>query len=405
MESDLKVQSIEKFDLKDQRVFIRADLNVPIFQGRVLSSYRIQCALPTIRYALDQGARVILASHLGRPKGIEPELSLAPVAEKMSEILDVDVYFMEEIISDAPQVIAPLLKKNQLICLENLRFHKGEQNNDFTIARKLAEDIDVYINDAFGVCHRNHMSLSALPQQVEKKGYGFLIQKEFEFLDRIKTNPESPFVTVLGGAKVKDKFALILNLLDRSHKLVVGGAMAFVFLKAQGYSMGDSPVEMEAVNLAKDLIKRTQWRKKELILPCDHLIVPEIQKTNVCRVTPSAHIPEGWKAVDIGPKSIELFSQAFESAKTIFWNGPMGLFEIETYSQGTKKIAEAIGRQDAFRVVGGGDSVRAALQYGYEDNFDHVSTGGGASLSYIQDLPLPGINSLLSKKSQQEAQV
>ena len=404
MKYSLKNQLIENFDLKDQKVFIRADLNVPIFQGKVSNSYRIECALPTIRYALDQGARVILASHLGRPKGIEPELSLAPVAEKLSEILDVDVYFMEELVSDAPQVIAPLLKKNGLILLENLRFHPGEQQNDSKIAQQLAQDIDIYINDAFGVCHRKHMSLSALPQQMNRKGYGFLIQREFEFLNQIKSHSKNPFVTVLGGSKVKDKFDLILNLLDRSDKLVVGGAMAYVFLKAQGYATGDTPVEIEAVHLAQDIIKRMKWRKKELFLPWDHLIVPEIQKTNACRVTSDAHIPKGWKAVDIGPQTIEQFSKAFDSAKTIFWNGPMGLFEIENYSQGTRQIAQAIGKQDAFCVVGGGDSARAVLQYGYESHFDHVSTGGGASLAYIQDRPLPGIKSLVLRRTQ-EAQV
>lgn len=401
MKSYLNVKSIEDFDLKDQKVFIRADLNVPLFQGKVSNTYRIQCALPTIRYALDQGARVMVSSHLGRPKGIEPDLSLAPVAEELSQNLDVDVYFMEDMISDAPQVLAPLLKKNQLICLENLRFNEGELNNDFKIARQLKKDIDIYINDAFGVSHRDHMSLSALPQQIENKGYGFLIQKEFEFLDRLKENPEQPFVTVLGGAKVKDKFDLILNLLDRSQKLVVGGAMAYVFLRAQGYCLGDTPVEKEAINLAKDIMKRIKLRKKEIFLPCDHLIVPEIHKTSACRVTRDAHIPAGWKAVDIGPQSIELFSQVFDSAKTIFWNGPMGLFEIEAYSQGTRKIAEAIGKQEAFRVVGGGDSARAVLQYGYESNFDHVSTGGGASLAYIQDRSLPGIKSLIPHRVQE----
>ena len=383
---------IEDFDLKDKKVFIRADLNVPVVDGKVKNSYRIMNALATIRYALDQDAKVILASHLGRPNGVEPSLSLSPVAQTLSEILDLDVFFIEELVSDVPSVISPSLKKNQLIMLENLRFYPGEIENNEQLAKELAKDIDIYINDAFGVCHREHMSLHALPKNVKQKGIGFLIQKEMEQLDQIKNNPLRPFVVVLGGSKVRDKFDTILSLIDYVDGLVIGGAMAYVFLKVKGYRTGDTFVDTPSISLAKELIERIQERKKKLYLPVDHVVVPEIQKTNYAKVTADANIPDNWKAVDIGPQTISFFSKAFQGAQTIFWNGPMGIFEIEPYSKGTVAIADEIAkRREAFRVVGGGDSVRAVFQCGAEKEFNHVSTGGGASLVYIQGKTLPGI--------------
>ena len=392
------ISHIEDFELKDQNVFIRADLNVPISQGKIINSYRIMKALPTIQYALDQSARVILTSHLGRPNGKNSQLSLSPVAEMLSELLDNDVFFVEELLSDVPAVISPLLKQNQLIFLENLRFHPGELSNDFHLAQKLSKNIDIYINDAFGVCHRKHMSLSALPNQIQKKGWGYLIQKEMEFLNCIKNKPKRPFIAVLGGAKVKDKFDLILSLIDQVDVLVIGGAMAYVFLKAQGFSLGKTFVDMESLSLARELIQRTELRGKKLFLPKDHLIVPDIKKPHLCKTTLDENISEGSIGVDIGPKTVQYFESAFTTAQTIFWNGPMGMFEKTAYSQGTKKLAQAIGRQKAFCVVGGGDSARAVLQYGFEDQFDHVSTGGGAALTYIQGKCLPGIESLRMNK-------
>ena len=392
------ISHIEDFDLKDQNVFIRADLNVPISQGKVTNSYRIMKALPTIRYALDQSARVILASHLGRPNGKNSQLSLSPVAEMLSELLDIDVFFVEELLSDVPAVISPLLKKNQLIFLENLRFHPGEQFNDFHLAQKISKNVDIYINDAFGVCHRKHMSLSALPLQIQKKGWGCLIQKEMEFLDCIKNNPKRPFTAILGGAKVKDKFDLILSLIDQVDTLVIGGAMAYVFLKAQGFSLGKTFVDMESLSLARELIQRAELRGKKLFLPKDHLIVPDLKKPHLSKTTSDENISEGFIGVDIGPKTVQHFESAFTTAQTIFWNGPMGMFEKTAYGQGTKKLAQAIGRQKAFCVVGGGDSARAVLQYGFDDQFDHVSTGGGAALAYIQGKYLPGIESLRMDK-------
>ena len=393
------ISHIEDFDLKDQRVFIRADLNVPIKDSKVADDYRIKNALPTIQYALDQGAKVILASHLGRPEKPEAKWSLAPVADTLSEILDIDVFFAPELLSDVPLAVSPSLKKNQLILLENLRFHPGEKSNDIKLAKELAKNVDIYVNDAFGVCHRKHASLSALPESISNKCVGYLIQKEMRMLDRIRNNPVRPLTVALGGAKVQDKFNVVLNLIDHIDHLVVGGAMAYAFLKAKGYLLGHTKATAEDVSLAKELIERMNMKKKNLYLPLDHIVVPNIHRVDLVKTTSSAHVPDSCYAVDIGPQTCRYFSKAFEAAKTIFWNGPMGLFEMTEYAKGTQIVAENIGKcQSAFRVVGGGDSARAVFHFSLEKSFEHVSTGGGASLAYIQSGDLPGLQSLESHK-------
>ena len=395
----MSLKTIEDFNLENQQVFIRTDLNVPIKDGKVADPHRIIKALPTIRYALDKKAKVILASHLGRPEGEEPRLSLSPVAAFLSEVLDVDVFFEEKLLSDVPSVVSHSLKQNQIILLENLRFHQGEVDNDKLFASELSKNIDIYINDAFGVCHRKHASLSALPQRIEKKGIGYLIQKEMEQLDRIRMNPESPFVLVLGGSKVKDKFQLILNLIDQADHLVIGGELAYVFLKALGHKLGKTRIEFEFISLAKDLIQRIKMRKKHLYLPVDHVASPVPQKENLSYESSGPNLKEDSYALDIGPKTRLIFSNVFKKAKTIFWNGPMGMFELPAYSKGTYEIAKSIGGEhQAFRVAGGGDSARAASQFSLEESFDHISTGGGASLCYIQGLSLPALKALEEKK-------
>ena len=390
-----KFATIEDFDIQGKRVFIRADLNVPIKEGRVANTHRITNALPTIRYALDKKAKVILASHLGRPQGKDSALSLAPVGEVLSEILDVDVFFAEEMLSDVPEVISPSLKQNQLVLLENLRFHEGESSNDKILAQKLAKHIDIYVNDAFGVCHRNHMSLSALPLAVQEKGIGYLVQEELEMLHKVRENPDRPFALVLGGAKVKDKFEMILKMIDHVDHFIIGGAMSYVFLKAQEHSLGSTKVENESVDLAKELIDRMKFRNKRLHLPLDHVIVPDMQRVDLAENTSGVSVKDSWKAVDIGPKTREYFGETLKRVKTIFWNGPMGIFEIPAYSMGTKSIIESMGQcSQAFRVAGGGDSARAVFHFQLQNHLDYISTGGGASLAYIYGGSLPGLESL-----------
>ena len=391
--------SIEDFNLKDKKVFIRADLNAPIKQGVIQSPHRIINALPTIRCALDQKAKIILASHLGRPQGRQPALSLAPVAEKLGELLDIDVLFAENTISDVPALLASSLKENRLILLENLRFQSGEKSNDEDLARKLAQDIDIYINDAFGVCHRKHASLCALPEKIEKRGIGFLIKKEMEFLDQIRNNPQCPFTAVLGGAKVQDKMGLILSLIDNVDSMVVGGPMAYVFLKSQGADLGATPVDESLISKAGELIERFKARNKKIYLPIDHVTAPSMEKTHQAQTTKDVNIPKGHKAFDIGPRTVDYFAEAFGGVKTIFWNGPMGVFEIEAYETGTKKIAQLIAQTtNTFKVVGGGDSARAIEKYSLSSSIDHVSTGGGASLAYIQGKKLPALESVKQKR-------
>ena len=396
-----KFSTIKDFDLNGKIVFIRADLNVPIKEGRVANNYRIMNALPTIRYALDNKAKVILASHLGRPKGIDPALSLAPVGEVLSEVLDVDVFFVQDLLSDVPEVISPSLKQNQLVLLENLRFHKGEASNDEDLAQKFAKNIDIYINDAFGVCHREHMSLSALPLFVEQKGVGYLVQTELEMLDKIRKNPDRPLTLVLGGAKVKDKFEIILKMIDHVDHLIIGGAISYVFLKALGCSLGSTKVEHESVTLAKELVDRMKLRDKSLHLPLDHVIVPELQRIDLAENTWDPSVKESWHAVDIGSKTRKYFDKVLKTSETIFWNGPMGIFEIPAYSKGTQSIIESIGRcSKAFRVAGGGDSARAVFQFQLQDHLDYISTGGGASLAYIYGGSLPGLKNLFKIETQ-----
>ena len=310
-------------------------------------------------------------------------------------MLDIDIFFVEDSPGDALEVLSPSLRQNQLILLENLRFDAGELKNDSQLAQKLAKNIDIYINDAFGVCHRRHTSLDALPRLVQTKAMGFLVKKELECLDRIRKKPDRPFTVVLGGAKVIEKLGVILSLIDHLDCLVIGGSMAYVFLKAQGFDLGKTAIEHQALSLAQELIERIKQRGKKLCLPLDHLAVPSVTKTHQVQATQGVDIPPDYQAVDIGPKTREYFRQALKNSQTIFWNGPMGIFEIPSYEQGTKALAEGIAEcASAFRVVGGGDSARAVEQFSLMDQFDHVSTGGGASLAYIQGKALPGIESI-----------
>jgi len=392
------IKSIEQFDLEDKRLFLRLDLNVPLDdQGRIADDTRIRAALPTIQCAIEKGAKIVLASHLGRPKKMPEDRaknSLEPVADYLNEALNKEILLVEEPRSDATKALLAGLKPSQIILLENLRFDPGEEKNDREFAQVLASFSDVYINDAFGASHRAHASIVALPELMEKKGIGFLMKKEIEMLDRIKYNPAPPFLAILGGAKVSDKIVVLEKLLETSQGILIGGAMAYTFLSAQGIPVGTSLVEKEKLNFARDLLSRLSLREKKFLLPIDHVIVKSIKDPSTAKVTESTSIPDGWMGVDIGPKTRAQYAAEIAKAKTIFWNGPMGVFEVKELSEGTFGVAKAIAQSSSFNVVGGGDSAAAAEASGVADKFTHISTGGGASLEYLEGAKLPGLEAV-----------
>lgn len=394
------IKSIEDFQLEDKRLFLRLDLNVPLADGKVSDDTRIRAAMPTIRYAIDKGAKIILASHLGRPKGPQDrdKYSLEPVASYLNDALQKEIILVEEPRGHATKALLAGLKPSQIIMLENLRFDPGEEKNDREFAQALASFTDIYINDAFGASHRAHASIVALPELVSKHGLGFLMRKEIEMLDSVRMHPESPFLSILGGAKVSDKIDVIEALLDKVDAMIIGGAMAYTFLTAQDTPVGKSLVEKDRVKFAKELMGRSQARGKKILLPIDHKITTDIKDTAALKTTDSAAIPEGWMGVDIGPRTLALFAQEIQRAKTIFWNGPMGVFETPAFAAGTFGVAKAISETSALSVVGGGDSAAAAEASGLADKFSHISTGGGASLEYLRGDRLPGIEALRPPK-------
>jgi phosphoglycerate kinase len=394
----MALRTLDALDLAGKRVFIRVDFNVPLdAQGRVTDDARIRAALPTIRHALAKKAKVILGSHLGRPKG-KPEdrekYSLEPAAARLSELLKQDVTLADDCVGDGVRKLVRDLKDGQVLLLENLRFHPEEEKNDEAFARELASLADVWVNDAFGTAHRAHASTAGMAAFVKEKAAGFLIQKEVEYLGKALGHPERPFVALVGGAKVSDKIKVLDSLIAKADAVAIGGAMAYTFLKAQGVPVGKSLVEEDKLELARQILDRAAARKVDLLLPVDHVAGAEPKETAERVVVNDRAIPDGLMGLDIGPKTLDRYRQRILSAKTVFWNGPMGLFEQKPWAEGTFGVARAMADSPATTVVGGGDSAAAVEEAGLVDRMKHVSTGGGASLEFIEGRALPGIQVL-----------
>ncbi|MFN3455435.1 MAG: phosphoglycerate kinase [Pseudobdellovibrio sp.] len=393
------IKTIRDFEIGGKTVFLRLDLNVPMENGKITDETRIKATLPTIQYCLEKGAKLVIASHLGRPKSAaDTKYSMEPVAKRLGELLNVEVVLMSEPSSDGVKHILYGPMKNQIICLENLRFDEGETENKAELATQWASYTDIYINDAFGASHRAHASIYAFPEMMQKKGIGFLIEKEIKMLDGLFDKPKKPYIAVLGGAKVSDKIPVIEKLIDLVDGFVIGGAMAYTFLKAQNVPVGKSLVETDKLKYAKEMIERMEARGKTLLLPVDHVTTLSFGDTQNIKLTPEASIPDDRMALDIGPQTIKNFRACLEKAQTVFWNGPMGVFEVPEFSKGTFAVAEALAHNSGTKIVGGGDSAAAAEASGFAEQMTHISTGGGASLEYLQGEKLPGLEILRAKK-------
>ncbi len=386
----LNKKKITDLDVKGKKVLVRVDFNVPLADGKVGDDARMVAALPTINYLLDHGAAVILCSHLGRPKGVDLTYSMKPVAEHLATLIEAPVMFAEDCIGKPAEFAAAKLQPGEVLVLENTRFHDEEKNNDPEMAKQMASLADLYVNDAFGSAHRAHASTVGVTEYLPAAA-GFLLEKEIEYLGNAITEPKRPFITILGGAKVSDKIGVIENLLEKSDKILIGGGMANTFLKAQGYEMADSLVEEEVVDTAKALLDKGG---DKLVLPVDLVLSDAFSAEAAVQVIPVGDIPAGWRALDIGPRTIEAFSKIISGAGTVVWNGPMGVFELEPFAQGTYAIAKAVSESGSTSIIGGGDSISAINKSGLADKITHISTGGGASLEMLEGKELPGLAAL-----------
>ena len=389
--------SVKDIDVAGKKVLVRCDFNVPLKEGVITNDKRIVAALPTIKYLKENGAKVILCSHLGRPKGEWlPEFSLAPVAKRLSELLECEVRMSNDVIGDDAKDISATLKEGEVALLENVRYYKEETKNAPEFAKELASLAEIFVNDAFGTAHRAHASTTGVADYIPAV-CGFLIQKEIEVMGKALDNPVRPFVAVLGGAKVSDKIGVITNLLEKVDTLIVGGAMAYTFLKAEGHNVGISLCEEDKLELASELLAKAKEKGVSLLLPVDHVAADKFDENAEPVLVEEKDIPEGLMGMDIGPKSVELFKEAVKNAKTVIWNGPMGVFEFKNFAGGTFAVAEAIADTDCISIIGGGDSVAAVTKLGFADKMTHISTGGGASLEFLEGLELPGIAALNEK--------
>jgi phosphoglycerate kinase len=391
-------KTIEDIDVSGKRVLVRCDFNVPQDDtGAITNDKRIVESLPTIRYLIDHGARVILCSHLGRPKGsVNPKYSLRPVAARLSELLEKPVAMAGDVIGPDAQAKAAALQNGDVCLLENVRFHAEEEKNDAAFAKALASLAEIYVNDAFGTSHRAHASTAGVADYLPAV-CGYLIGKEIGVMGAALSDPKRPFVAVLGGAKVSDKIGVISNLLEKVDTLIIGGAMAYTFLTAQGASVGDSRIEADKLDYAREMVQKAADRGVRFLLPTDNVCADHFAADAAPVVHDSMSIPAGYMGLDIGPETIRTYSDAIRGAGTVVWNGPMGVFEFDTFAEGTRAIAQAIADSGAISIIGGGDSAAAVVQLGYADRMTHISTGGGASLEFLEGLVLPGIACLLDK--------
>jgi phosphoglycerate kinase len=396
-----KKLSIRDLSLTGKKVFIRVDFNVPLDENRnITEDTRIRAAIPTIKYALDQGAAVVLASHLGRPKAKrQPEFSLAPVAKRLAELLKKDVEFLDDCIGDPVKQALKAMKPGEVILLENVRFYPGEEKNDPEFARQLAEGLDCVVNDAFGTAHRAHASNVGITKYLAPAAAGFLMEKEIQYFGQAIDNPQRPFVAILGGAKVSGKLEVINNLLQKVNKIIIGGGMMFTFLKSMGHEIGKSLVEEDLVGVAGDVLKTAKEKGIKLYLPVDCIVADKFDAAAVTQLVSVQEIPRDWMGLDIGPESVKLFSEALKDAKTIIWNGPMGVFEMEAFRKGTVELAQIVANSRAVSIIGGGDTVSAIQIAGVSEKVSFISTGGGASLELLEGKELPGITALTNKSA------
>ena len=394
----LNKKSVEDIDVKGKKVLVRCDFNVKMEDGVITSDKRIVASLPTIKYLLDNGAKVIACSHLGRPKGeFKPEFSLAPVAVRLGELLGIEVKMAKDVVGESAQALAADLKEGEVLLLENVRFHAEETKNDPEFSKALASLAEIYVNDAFGSAHRAHSSTTGVADYLPAVG-GYLIRKELQYIGGALEDPKRPLVAILGGAKVSDKIGVITNLMDKVDTLIVGGGMAYTFFAAQGHTVGTSICETDKIDLAREMMETAKAKGVNFLIPVDNKVGLEYKADTEFKVVDSDDIPDGWMGLDIGPKTEKLFADAVKDAGTVIWNGPMGVSEWENFASGTIAVATAVAESGSISIIGGGDSAAAVQKLGFADKMSHISTGGGASLEFLEGKDLPGVVALNDKE-------